>query len=227
MKTAQAGVSTLLGIVGLLVHASMAGAAPQLYETGPAQDLALLRFVNATEGTVQVKPEARAASGLSLTRLAPVSDLQPARADRPVAGFWTAGKQDLRIDERLAPGASATLVLWSAAGTLHYKAFVEPAARFDGVRASLAFFNADVRCAKASLTATPQNRAIFQDLPFPGMARRALNPVMVNVKAACNGQDVDAVLDLGQLDAGQRYSVFLLPAGTGHRLVGGQDRLAP
>jgi len=50
--------------------------------------------------------------------------------------------------------------------------------------------------------------------------------VKLAVHATCNGQPVEGTVDLGSLQAGQRYSVFLVPAGKGSRLMGLQDRIA-
>jgi alginate O-acetyltransferase complex protein AlgF len=51
--------------------------------------------------------------------------------------------------------------------------------------------------------------------------------VKLAVQARCNGQPVEGTVDLGSLQAGQRYSVFLVPASKNHsRLIGLQDRVA-
>jgi alginate O-acetyltransferase complex protein AlgF len=50
--------------------------------------------------------------------------------------------------------------------------------------------------------------------------------VKLAVQATCNGRAVEGTVDLGSLQAGQRYSVFLVPAGKGSRLIGLQDRIA-
>jgi alginate O-acetyltransferase complex protein AlgF len=97
---------------------------------------------------------------------------------------------------------------------------------FDPLRASLAFYNADARCTAGVQASSPATRPIFENQAALAHARRAVNPVKLVVQATCNGRPVDGTVDLGSLQAGQRYSVFLVPAGKGSRLIGLQDRIA-
>ncbi|WP_139169790.1 cell division protein FtsQ [Chitinasiproducens palmae] len=208
----------------LLCSPLAATAAPQLYETGPARDVALVRFVNADAQTLTVT-SANGAS-LSLSPAAPIGDYQPARADAPMNGAWRDGTQRSAIGLTLRAGALASSVAWRAAdGGLRSTSFVEAGVPFDGLHASLAFYTV-AGCEQAGLTAVPGQRAVF-DKQGPGsVARRAVNPVRLTVQARCDGRAVGAPLDLGQLQAGQRYSVFLIPGRDGATLIGGRDGIA-
>jgi alginate O-acetyltransferase complex protein AlgF len=217
----------LLAALCALGPFSSTGAAPRLYDTGPAQDLALVRFVNAGAQPLVVQSAGGSAS-LTVPPIAPVTDYQAARSDTPVTGQWQLANQKLAISLRVKAGGSASTVAWTdESGKLAGTSFTEAPATFDPVRASLAFYNADPRCTAASLASSPANVPIFNQQAASASARRAVNPVKLVVQASCNGQRVDATVDLGSLQAGQRYSVFLVPAGkNASRLIGLQDRVA-
>lgn len=204
-----------------------AGAAPRLYDTGPAQDLALVRFVNAGPQPLTVHSGAPAKTSLEVPPTAPVTDYLPARSDAPVTGQWQLGASKLPISLRVKAGGSASSVAWpDADGKLAGASFAEEPAQFDPLRASLAFYNADARCTAGLQAASAGNPVIFENQAALAHARRAINPVKLVVQATCNGRAVDGTVDLGSLQAGQRYSVFLVPAGKGSRLIGLQDRMA-
>lgn len=213
-------------LLGVLLPA-VAGAAPQLYDTGPSQDLALVRFVNAGSNALTVQSGGPAKASVVVQPSAPITDYQPARSDAPVTGHWKSGQQQKAITLRVPSGGSASAVAWQGAnGEIAGTSFTEPPPTFDPLRASLAFYNADARCTAAGLSAASGNAAIFENQAALASARRAVNPVKLAVHATCNGQPVDGTVDLGSLQAGQRYSVFLVPAGKGSRLMGLQDRIA-
>lgn len=213
-------------LLGALLPA-VASAAPQLYDTGPSQDLALVRFVNAGAQALTVQSGGPAKASVVVAPSAPITDYQPVRSDAPVTGYWKNGQRQMAITLRVPSGGSASVLAWQGAnGEIAGTSFTEPPPTFDPLRASLAFYNADARCTAAGLLASTGNAAIFENQAALANARRAVNPVKLAVHATCNGQPVEGTVDLGSLQAGQRYSVFLVPAGKGSRLMGLQDRIA-
>ena len=58
------------------------------------------------------------------------------------------------------------------------------------------------------------------------LQRRAMNPVSISVQLRCNGQPAAATLALGALQAGQRYSVFVVPAAGSTRLFLAADSVS-
>jgi hypothetical protein len=104
------------------------GAAPRLYDTGPAQDLALVRFVNAGTQPLTVKSGGNGSASASLVVApdAPVTDYQPARSDAPVTGQWQLGGRTLPISLRVKAGGSASAVAWAdESGQLAGASFIE------------------------------------------------------------------------------------------------------
>lgn len=222
----HAAFALRLAALGALLPA-LAGAAPQLYDTGPSQDLALVRFVNAGAQALTVHSGGPAKASVVVPPSAPVTDYQPVRSDAPVTGRWQLGQHELGISLRIASGGSASVLAWQAAnGDIAGATFTEAPPTFDPLRASLAFYNADARCTTGSLLAGTGNAVIFENQAALASARRAVNPVKLAAHATCNGRPVEGSVDLGSLQAGQRYSVFLVPAGKGSRLIGLQDRIA-
>ena len=93
-------------------------------------------------------------------------------------------------------------------------------------RASLAFYNADASCADASLQVAGRAVDIFKAVAHGDVQRRFINPLKLSVQLQCAGTAAGAPLELGQLEAGQRYSVLLVPSAQGPRLFQAVDNLA-
>ncbi|PTT98460.1 cell division protein FtsQ, partial [Pseudomonas sp. HMWF031] len=63
-------------------------------------------------------------------------------------------------------------------------------------------------------------------VPVDSVQRRSINPVSLSVQLVCANANVGAPLDLGELKAGERYSVLLVPSATGPRLLNATDTLS-
>ncbi len=98
---------------------------------------------------------------------------------------------------------------------------------FSALRASLGFASLDKACAPAGLQTAGKGVALFSGVALEQLQRRQINPVKLTVQATCGGKPVGGVVDLGQLEAGQRYSVLLMPAAGGApRVVFAADTVA-
>jgi hypothetical protein len=53
-----------------------------------------------------------------------------------------------------------------------------------------------------------------------------INPVKISVQLLCGEQAVGAPLELGELTAGERYSVFAVPAAGATRIFIASDAVA-
>jgi hypothetical protein len=98
------------------------------------------------------------------------------------------------------------------------------ALEFNQTRARLAFYNVIPDCADGSLALQGSSQAVFTGVAPNTAKARTVNPSAAQVVAACGGKPAP-VLDLGLLEAGGQYSVWLMaPAGTPVTLLA-RDRI--
>lgn len=216
----------LLAVALAAVSMAAGAAETQLYETGPSEDASFLRFVNATAAPVSVVPENRQ-TRISLDAAKPATDFLPVKANSAIAGAFEQGSARAAVSVSVAPGAFATVaVLPDGKGGLKTVTVIEKPDDFNGLKASLAFYNLDSSCAHVSLVAAGRNLVIFDEVADGALKRRELNPVKLSVLAACESRTTGGPTDLGQLQAGRRYSLFAVPGESGTRLIQAEDTLA-
>ncbi|AZY49967.1 alginate O-acetyltransferase AlgF [Bordetella avium] len=197
-----------------------AGAAQiQLYESGPAEDAAFLRFVNGGDAVMDVSAKGSKAR-LTLDAAHPASDFMPVRAKTNVQGTLSSGGKQANVDVAVQPGEFLTVVGLPDGAKL----VREQPDDFNALKVSLGFYNLDPSCADAGLLAAGRNVAIFEQVAQGGAARRQVNPVALQVVASCGGQPSGKALDLGVLQAGDRHTVLLLPSAKGPRLLHAPDK---
>jgi hypothetical protein len=208
----------------LSLHAQAADIA--LYPTGPDKDSAFLRFINAADRPLQLLAEGSRAS-LSLEGPNAVSDYLPVPANQPIKGTLAGNGKSQPLDIQVAAGEFASVIaLPDSAQGIRQVVIHEQPDDFNSLRASLAFISADPGCTQAGLRAAGLNAELFKDVASGSVQRRAINPVSLSVQLICAQTDVGAPLDLGQLKAGERYSVVLLPGVNGPYLLLVTDVLA-
>lgn len=195
-----------------------------LYPTGPSEDAAFLRFFNAGEQPLALS----AANGASLTLDAQqrASDFLTVPAGKPIQGTLKQGEQSAELDVSVEPGEFATVIGLPSDAGLSLHTLREQPDDFNALKASLAFYNADASCADASLQVAGRAVDIFKAVAHGDVQRRFINPLKLSVQLQCAGTAAGAPLELGQLEAGQRYSVLLVPSAQGPRLFQAVDNLA-
>jgi len=196
-----------------------------LYPTGPAQDSAFIRFVNATAAPLDVS----AAQGqpLRLEAKQPTSLYFPVQASPSIKGTLTSGEHTLAVDVAVEPGEFATVVaLPQADGALKQVTVREQPDDFNGLKASLAFYSVDAACADATLRPAGRNADLFKAVPTGTLQRRSINPVNLSVQLVCGGANTGSPVELGELKAGERYSVLLVPSSSGPKLLSATDTLS-
>lgn len=197
-----------------------------LYPTGPAQDSAFIRFVNTGAAPLDVIA-AQDQPPLRLDDKQPASLFFPVQASDSIKGTLVSGEHKLAMDVSIEPGEFATVVaLPQADGALKQVTVREQPDDFNGLKASLAFYNVDAGCADAALRPAGRNADLFKAVPVGGLQRRSINPVSLSVQLVCGGANVGAALDLGELKAGERYSVLLVPSAGGPKLMAATDSLS-
>ena len=187
-----------------------------------------MRFVNGTGQPLEVVAGG-AKARLPLPVAQPVSDFQSVKPQSAITGDFEGSAGRAPVRAKVGPGAFATVVAWTAAPgqkALQTAVVTETPDDFNGLKASLAFYNLDAQCKGAGLQAAGRNVSVFDSVPQGAMQRRAVNPVALSVQLVCGGQPSGAPLDLGRLQAGQRYSVLLVPSAGGARLVYATDNVA-
>lgn len=222
--TRSARGGTLFALLMLSLHAQAAEIA--LYPTGPDQDSAFLRFINAADQPLQLLAEGSRAS-LRLEGSNAVSDYLPVPANQSIKGTLQRNGNSQPLDIQVAAGEFASVIaLPDSAQGIRQVVIREQPDDFNSLRASLAFISADPGCPQAGLRAAGRNVELFKDVTSASVQRRAINPVNLSVQLVCAQSDVGPPLDLGQLKAGERYSIVLLPGAQGPRLLFATDVLA-
>ncbi len=213
-----------LSLLPLLPVTLLQAAEIPLYPTGPSEDSAFLRFFNAGESALELS----AANGASL-RLegdARASDFLTVPAGKPIKGTLKQTDQTQQLDISVAPGEFATVVGITTPQGLNLLTVREVPDDFNALKASLAFYSLDAACANAGLQVAGRNVDIFKDVANGALQRRSINPLKLSVQLRCGGASVGEPLALGELAAGQRYTLFLVPSAQGSRLYQAQDNLA-
>jgi hypothetical protein len=214
---------------GLALGVAAAGAAMaadgRLYPSGPPGGVAYLRFVNLAPHEVTItSPAAKIAIPADAAhRIGQFDPVPPNTALTGTAQFGAATKP---INVTLAPNEFATVaVVGEGADGIAVAVFRETPSDFNALKASLGLFNADKACAKAELVAGAQ--AVIPDVAPGAVARRLVNPVNAELGAACGDPAQAAAAKLGQLNAGDRYSIFVVAGKSGREVVAGRDEQAP
>lgn len=211
--------------VPALSFSALAGAEVALYPTGPSEDAAFIRFVNA--GTAPLDVIASAGQPpLRLETAQPVSLFFPVQTSSPIKGTLASAQHKLPLELKVEPGEFATVfVLPDGAGIKHVAVREKPD-EFNGLKVSLAFFNVDPSCTNAGLRLAGRTYDLFKAVQVNSLQRRSINPVNLSVQLVCANVNVGPALGLGALKAGERYSVLLLPSASGPRLLNATDTLS-
>ncbi len=214
----------LLSLFGLLPLGLAQAVETPLYQTGPSEDSAFLRFFNA--GEIALTVDAENGASLRLEGQQRASDFLTVPGGKPIQGSLKQGEAQQALDVSVAPGEFATVVGLGKGKDLRLVTLREQPDDFNALKASLAFYSLDAACADAGLQAAGRNVDIFKGVAEGSLQRRSINPLKLSVQLRCAGAAVGEPLDLGQLAAGQRYTLFLVPSEQGPRLFQAQDKLA-
>ena len=197
-----------------LLTGQPAHAQQMLYENRLPDGYAYVRFANVLPDSVALKP----------TGITDPLTLGVNGADRVssyfvvenVAGhsFTTElGGAAASVKFELKPGAYHTVLLEKTASGVVANVVTDQV-ELSQTKARIAFYNTISDCAAADLKLEPAGQSIFTGIGPNLMGARAVNPVEnPKVRATC-GSGKDVSIDLGPLDAGGQYSVWLMtPAG--------------
>lgn len=201
------------------------GQDPKLYDTGPGADASFVRFLNLTDQALEVRSSSK--TSISIGTAKPSSDYFPVSSKARLKGLLVQGSAQKEIDFQIAAGEFLTVVgAAGKPGLLTISGVRENPDDFNALKASLAFYNLDAQCKDAGLAAVGRKVSVFDKVATGALQRRSVNPVSLKVEASCAGQPVAGQLDLGMLEAGKRYSVFLAAQKDQKRLIFVVDTIA-
>ena len=120
-------------------------------------------------------------------------------------------------------GTFITVVLAEKAGGVSAAIIVDKP-EYNQLKARLTFYNATEDCPNGSLTTG--GKAVFSGMSPQSVKAGSVNPVAATVVAAC-GTDKAKPLDMGKLDAGGLYSVYMMKPGGQLASFTAHDLIAP
>ena len=224
MPFARRAALPLLG--ALLLPFAAPRAQPMLYEQRLPDGFAFIRFASALPAATVLKPDF--ADGPLSLGAAGADRVSPYYVGEGVTG------RDVKIEVQGGPvlavrvkggGLNTILLTPDGAGGVTATSIADQA-EYNQTRARVTFYNAVPGCAGGALALAPSNQAVFSDIPALSGRMRSLNPTAAVVRASCQGKTA-AELDLGRLQPGGLYSIWLMaPAGQASAFLV-QDRIAP
>jgi alginate O-acetyltransferase complex protein AlgF len=225
-RYAAGGLAVLLALAAL--HGGAARAAEgRLYPSGPPNGVAYLRFVNmAPKEVTIVSPAAKIA--IPADDAHRVLEFDPVTPGVALTGLAQLGEATQPIDLKLVPNEFVTVaVIADGANGIALTVFREVPSDFNALKSSLALFNLDKSCAAAQLAAGDNHLSVIPDVAPGAVGRRLVNPVSAQLEVACGDPAQATPAKLGQLNAGDRYSIFLVAGGSGREVVAQRDEQAP
>lgn len=197
-----------------------------LYPTGPSQDSAFIRFINGTGKNLTVTAGGSKAK-IALEVNKPVSPYYPVASKEKITGEFNDGTLTSSISLYVKAGEFTTAVAFTNGGTMKQVIFKEEPNDFNALKSSLAFYNqSSGECTQAGLVVTDRDVPLFEKVLSGTLKRRLINPVNISVKLICNGKSTGKILALGELQAGQRYSIFAVPDANNIRIFFATDTIA-
>ncbi|WP_376091489.1 ABC transporter permease [Roseomonas sp. CCTCC AB2023176] len=195
-----------------VIAAGLAGPAlaqPMLYEQRLPEGTGFVRLVNATAGQITVKPDYDEATTLGTSGAERVSPFYVSEgiAGRPVRLQVTAGGRTVPVEVRLQGSALNIVVIRGSGERMSADAF-QVRQLYEQQRAVLAFVNAVPDCPNGTV-ALANGQAVIQGVGAMTAQNRAVAPAAAVVRASCGTQSAPN-LDLGRLQAGGLYSVWLM-----------------
>lgn len=187
-----------------------------LYETGPGQDSSFVRFLNASSDKALVVNGAAKVS-LDVKNESRVSRFYPVKAGDKLKASVQVGAAKTNVEVVAKPGEFITVTILNKGAALESMLVREAPTDFNAMRSSISLMNVDSSCAAASLTGGAKAATIFEGVKPATTQRRLVNPVALTVQANCGADAAGAAVDMSQLQAGERYSIIVIPAKKGRQ----------
>lgn len=221
-----AGAAALAAVAALPCGTSNA-AEGRLYPSGPPNGVAYLRFVNLTSKEVTISSPA-AKIAIPPDDAHRVGEFDPVAPGTELTGSAQLGAVTKPIDVTLKANEFATVAV-SADGVdgISLTVFRDTPSDFNAQKSSLALFNADKGCPQGQLVAGDSHVSVIADVAPGATGRRLVNPVDAQLAVACGDPAQATPAKLGRLNAGDRYSIFVIGSASGPQVVAQRDEQAP
>jgi len=211
-------------VMGLLAHAPAHAVQPMLYPTGPAEDAAFIRFVDALGAPLEIRAGKDARIELGADHSS--TTWQAVKARSPLGATLVHGGQNQAVDVSVQPGEFVTVAaLPDDKGGWTAGIGRESPTDFSAFKVSLGLMNMAEHCSNAAIKIAGKDVAIVEDVAPKGMKRRQVNPLSLSVDLYCGGQRSGDPVNLGGLRAGERWTLLVHPARDGARLIPILDRM--
>lgn len=220
----------VLKCAGLLFSVTMFSASSHaadipLYPTGPSADSSFVRFINGTEAALELTAAGSKAK-VQLDAKTPTTAFYPVRAKSDIKGQFTQTQNKSDISTSVKAGEFVSVIALADGAKLKHFTIGEEPDDFNALKVSLAFYNVSATCANAGLQVVGRDVMLFENLGVNALTRRMINPVKISVQLLCSEQATGSPLELGELVAGERYSVFAVPAASSTRIFIASDAVA-
>jgi alginate O-acetyltransferase complex protein AlgF len=225
-RTLRRALGSAAAAVLLALAAAAVAAEGRLYPSGPPNGVGYLRFANLTSGEVTViSPAAKIVIPADDSHR--IREFDPVTPGVELTGSVQLGESTKPIDVKLAPNEFVTVAVTSTSDGIAVSVLRDVPSDFNAQKSSLALLNLDPGCTSAQLVAGDNHMSVVPDVAPGAIGRRMVNPVDVALAVACGDPAQATPAKLGALVAGDRYSVFLIAAGSGRQVVAQRDEQAP
>jgi hypothetical protein len=215
-----------LVLLAMICHA-VYGADMALYPTGPSQDSAFVRFVNGTEGQLEILASG-SKSKVALSEAKPSTTFFPIAANKEIKGQFVGANLKSDIALTVKPGEFVSAIAVIKDNKITPIILRETPEDFNSLKASVSLYNlAAQQCAVANLAIVGKGVNLVENVDANKIARRSINPLNISVELSCNNVKTGLTLNLGNLQAGKRYTVFALPGAKKAHLNFVEDTLLP
>ena len=216
------------GLQGLLLATaavSVSHAQPMLYSQRLPEGTVYIRMASALPGAATIGTDFAGSVSLGNTEATRISPYFVAgdAGDKTVTLQVNEGGKTAAATIQPKSGTFITVVLEEKAGGVA-AAIVVDHPEYNQLKARLAFYNAAADCPAGSLS--EDGHPVFSDVAPAGVMVRSVNPAAATVVAAC-GTEKAKPLDLGKLDEGGLYSVWLMKPGGQLTAFMAHDTIAP
>jgi hypothetical protein len=216
----------LAGATAMLAATALADG--RLYPSGPPNGVAYLRFANLASQPVTVRSPAATIALPADTPQHRIREFDPVTPGTALTGSVELGTGTKPLDLKLMQNEFATVaVTGSDAAGPTLTVFREVPNDFNAQKSSLALFNLDPGCAGAQLLAGDNHLTVVAGVAPGAVGRRAVNPVNVALSVSCGDPAQALLVALEPLASGERYSIFVVAAASGRRVVATRDEQAP